>query len=62
MASGENIKTYFDGTWHDGDNYILLAADHGAWLGSSVFDGARFFEGATPVSYTHLTLPTKRSV
>ena len=47
MASGENIKTYFDGTWHDGDKYILRAADHGAWLGSSVFDGARYFEGAT---------------
>ena len=28
MASGENIKTYFNGTWHDGDKYILRAADH----------------------------------
>ena len=53
MASGENIKTYFDGTWHDGDKYILRAADHGAWLGSSVFDGARFFEGATPDLLLH---------
>ena len=47
MASGENIKTYFNGAWHEGDKYILRAADHGAWLGSSVFDGARYFEGAT---------------
>ena len=53
MASGENIKTYFNGTWHDGDKYILRAADHGAWLGSSVFDGARFFEGATPDLLLH---------
>ena len=53
MASGENIKTYFNGAWHDGDKYILRAADHGAWLGSSVFDGARFFEGATPDLILH---------
>ena len=53
MASGENIKTYFNGKWHDGDKYILRAADHGAWLGSSVFDGARFFEGATPDLLLH---------
>ncbi len=53
MASGKNIKTYFNGTWHDGDKYILRAADHGAWLGSSVFDGARFFEGATPDLLLH---------
>ena len=53
MASGENIKTYFNGTWHNGDKYILRAADHGAWLGSSVFDGARFFEGATPDLLLH---------
>jgi branched-chain amino acid aminotransferase len=53
MASGENIKTYFNGAWHDGDRYIMRAADHGTWLGSSVFDGARFFEGATPDLLLH---------
>ncbi len=48
MAVGKNIRTYFDGQWHDGDAPIMRAADHGAWLGSSVFDGARFFDGMTP--------------
>ncbi len=48
MATGTNIKTYFEGEWHDGDTAIMRAADHGAWLGSSVFDGARFFEGVAP--------------
>ncbi len=48
MAVGKNIRTYFDGQWHDGDAPIMRAADHGAWLGSSVFDGARFFNGLTP--------------
>ena len=48
MAVGSNIKTYFQGTWHDGDAPIMRAADHGAWLGSSVFDGARYFDGMAP--------------
>ncbi|MGX9351215.1 branched-chain amino acid aminotransferase [Shimia sp. W99] len=48
MAVGTNIRTYFDGTWHDGDVPIMRAADHGAWLGSGVFDGARFVGGLMP--------------
>ncbi|WP_146345948.1 branched-chain amino acid aminotransferase [Falsiphaeobacter marinintestinus] len=48
MATGKNIRTYFNGTWHDGDVPIMSAADHGAWLGSGVFDGARFVNGLTP--------------
>ncbi|MBV2358737.1 branched-chain amino acid aminotransferase [Thalassococcus sp. CAU 1522] len=48
MATGSNIRTYFNGTWHDGDVAIMHAADHGAWLGSSVFDGARCIDGLTP--------------
>lgn len=48
MAVGSNIKTYFDGSWHDGDVPIMRAADHGSWLGTTVFDGARFFDGLAP--------------
>ncbi|SFK82828.1 branched-chain amino acid aminotransferase [Shimia haliotis] len=48
MATGKNIRTYFNGTWHDGDTPIISAADHGAWLGSGVFDGARFVNGLIP--------------
>ncbi|MGV6805202.1 MAG: branched-chain amino acid aminotransferase [Ruegeria sp.] len=53
MAVGKNIRTYFDGTWHDGDAPIMRAADHGAWLGSSVFDGARRFDGMAPDLAAH---------
>ncbi|WP_298296288.1 branched-chain amino acid aminotransferase [uncultured Litoreibacter sp.] len=53
MATGTNIKTYFEGRWHDGDVPIINAADHGAWLGTSVFDGARFFEGVVPDLEAH---------
>ncbi|SLN71927.1 Branched-chain-amino-acid aminotransferase [Roseovarius gaetbuli] len=48
MATGTNIRTYFDGRWHDGDLAVIRAADHGAWLGTTVFDGARFVDGITP--------------
>lgn len=48
MPTGTNIRTYFDGAWHDGDIPVMKAADHGMWLGSNVFDGARFAHGLTP--------------
>jgi branched-chain amino acid aminotransferase len=53
MAVGTNIKTYFDGAWHDGNVPIMAAADHGAWLGSTVFDGARFVDGRAPDLLAH---------
>lgn len=53
MATGTNIRTYFESTWHDGDVPIMRAADHGAWLGSGVFDGARYFEGVAPDLKAH---------
>jgi len=53
MALGTNIRTYFDGRWHDGDVMIIQAADHGAWLGSNVFDGARYARGVAPDLLAH---------
>ena len=53
MATGTNIRTYFEGRWHDGDVPVMRAADHGMWLGSSVFDGARWFEGCVPDLTAH---------
>lgn len=49
MAIGKGkITTWFEGDWHDGNTPIISAADHVAWLGSQVFDGARMFEGVLP--------------
>ncbi|MEM6823595.1 MAG: branched-chain amino acid aminotransferase [Pseudomonadota bacterium] len=53
MAVGKTIKTYFKGTWHDGDVPIMGAADHGAWLGTTVFDGARYVDGVAPDLKAH---------
>jgi branched-chain amino acid aminotransferase len=40
--------TFFEGAWHDGNVPIMGPRTHAAWLGTSVFDGARAFEGVTP--------------
>jgi branched-chain amino acid aminotransferase len=39
---------WFEGAWHEGNPPIIGPRSHAAWLGSSVFDGARIFEGVMP--------------
>ncbi|MEM1272996.1 MAG: branched-chain amino acid aminotransferase [Pseudomonadota bacterium] len=53
MAVGTNIKTYLDGAWHDGNVPIMRAADHGSWVGTTVFDGARHVDGLAPDLKAH---------
>lgn len=59
MATGKNISTYFEGAWHDGDIPIMRAGDHGSWLGTTVFDGARYFEGMAPDLDAHCARITR---
>jgi branched-chain amino acid aminotransferase len=40
--------TFFEGDWHEGNVPIMGPRTHAAWLGSTVFDGARAFEGTAP--------------
>ncbi len=40
--------TFFDDDWHDGNVPIMGPRTHAAWLCTSVFDGARAFEGTAP--------------
>ena len=42
------VRTYFEGRWREGDLAVMKASDHGIWRGSSVFDGARRFDGLVP--------------
>jgi branched-chain amino acid aminotransferase len=53
MATGKNIRTWFEGKWHDGNVPIMNAADHGSWLGGTVFDGARYAHGLAPDLLAH---------
>ena len=48
MTTPDETWTYLDGDWHPGDAPVFGARTHAFWLGSSVFDGARAFEGVTP--------------
>jgi branched-chain amino acid aminotransferase len=40
--------TFFNGEWHEGNIPIMGPRTHAAWLASTVFDGARAFEGVAP--------------
>jgi len=51
MVSGQGWSktwTFYEGDWHEGNVPIMGVRDHAAWLCSSVFDGARTFEGVSP--------------
>ena len=48
MADWSRTWTYLDGEWREGNPPILGPRSHALWLGSSVFDGARAFEGVMP--------------
>ena len=43
-----NTWTFCDGKWHEGNVLLMGPRTHAVWLGSMVFDGARFFEGVMP--------------
>ncbi len=51
--------TFFEDDWHEGNVPIMGPRTHGAWLGTSVFDGARAFEGVTPDLDLHIARVNK---
>ncbi len=48
MPAWSQTFSFLDGEWLEGNAPIVGARTHAFWLGSSVFDGARAFEGVTP--------------
>jgi len=48
MSAWSSTFTYLDGEWIEGNRPIVGPRTHAFWLGSSVFDGARAFDGVTP--------------
>ena len=48
MSAWSKTFTFLDGEWFEGNRPIVGPRTHAFWLGSSVFDGARAFEGVTP--------------
>jgi branched-chain amino acid aminotransferase len=48
MPAWSETRTFLDGEWFEGNKPIVGPRTHAFWLGSSVFDGARAFEGVAP--------------
>jgi branched-chain amino acid aminotransferase len=48
MSDWSQTFTFLDGEWFEGNRPIMGPRTHALWLGSSVFDGARAFEGVAP--------------
>ncbi|MBZ0216115.1 MAG: branched-chain amino acid aminotransferase [Fimbriimonadaceae bacterium] len=48
MTEWSKTWTWFEGEWLEGNPPLMGPRSHAAWLGSSVFDGGRAFEGVTP--------------
>lgn len=42
------MLVYVDGTWHEGNPPVMGPVTQSAWMGTSVFDGARAFRGTAP--------------
>src|SRR5260370_17779590 len=48
VANWSRPRRFLEGKWHEGNVPIMGPRTNGAWLASTVFDGARHFEGVTP--------------
>ena len=48
MADWSKTWTFYEGDWHERNLPLWGVRTHAIWLGSSVFDGARAFEGTAP--------------
>jgi len=55
MSDWSQTWTFLDGDWLEGNVPVMGPRTHAAWLGSSVFDGARAFESVTPDLDRHCT-------
>ncbi len=47
-GASRRALVYKDGDWMEGNPPILGPSTHATWLGSMVFDGARYMEGLAP--------------
>ena len=55
MAGVSKTWTFFADEWREGNVPIMGPRTHAVWLGSTVFDGGRAFEGVTPDLDLHFT-------
>jgi branched-chain amino acid aminotransferase len=54
LAPHSATWTFFEDAWHEGNVAIMGPRTQGSWLGSTVFDGARVYDGLAPDLDLHL--------
>ena len=62
LAPISETWTYFNDVWAPGNVAIMGPRTHGAWLGTTVFDGARWFEGVAPDLAAHCARVNRSAV
>ena len=62
MTSDNSIQTFHGGSWQAGSVPVMKSADHATWLGTLVFDGARFFDGVCPDLEPHCVRVNKSAI
>lgn len=62
MAWYSQTWTWFDGAWHEGNPGLMGPRTHASWLSSTVFDGARHFDGVTPDMDKHAARVNRSAV
>lgn len=62
MPEYSETWTFFNGGWHEGNIPILGPRSHGFWCASTVFDGARAFEGVMPDADRHFERVNRSAV
>jgi branched-chain amino acid aminotransferase len=55
-------RTFYKGEWHEGNVQLMGPRDHAFWLASTVFDGARVFEGVMPDIELHAARVNRSAV
>jgi branched-chain amino acid aminotransferase len=61
-AAQSKTWTFVDGDWHEGNVAVIGPRSHAMWLGTSVFDGGRWFEGVAPDLDLHSQRVNKSAV
>jgi branched-chain amino acid aminotransferase len=61
-AAQSKTRTFVDGDWHEGNVAVIGPRSHAMWLGTSVFDGGRWFEGVAPDLDLHSQRVNKSAV
>lgn len=54
LAPHSQTWTFFEGAWREGNVAIMGPRTQASWLGGSVFDGARSYDGAAPDLDLHM--------